>query len=140
MRFQFCSSLYVASLSYKIFVNAGFLAEFLSIKINESKTVHFEHIIGLYRKMHKLFPIHTETTTTGVIYAVLALTFFFIFYKEYVIASIICLLILLIIALSILLIYFYRDLFRKRWHKIKVELEKQEASKKGHTDADLKTL
>lgn len=55
-------------------------------------------------------------------------------------ASIICFLILLIIALSILLIYFYRDLFRKRWHKIKMELEKQEASKKGYTDADLKIL
>ncbi len=119
----FSSSLYVASLSYKIFRNAAFLRTFLTAEVEKNK-IYWEKVLSKYWEEHHPFPIHSETTTAGFIYVVLALTFLFIFYKVDPIAASIGTVLLLLVALSIFMIYVKKGNYQKTWEDIKEALEK----------------
>lgn len=119
----FSSSLYVASLSYKIYRNASFLRTFVATDIEENK-IRWEEIISEYRQKHRPFPFHSETTTAGSIYVVLALTFLFIFYRIDLIAASVGTVLLLLVAFSIFTIYAKRGSYQETWEEIKKSRER----------------
>jgi hypothetical protein len=124
----FTSSLYVSSLSYKIFRNAAFLSVF-NRKVDTKDTIYYENLMKKYRSIkHDPPVIHAETTTAAIIYLVLSITFFFIFFMEkgndltFLIAIIVATVILLFNCLILWLIYINRDNSCELWEKIRDEL------------------
>ena len=125
----FSSSLYVTSLSYKIFRNAQFLKVFLSPEKRENE-IYWENALSEYQNKHGLpILIHSETTTVGAIYMVLSITFFFIFYRVNMIASFVCTFILLWISFCIFLIYKRRDNVLHTWQDLKPIIEEKAQQK-----------
>ncbi len=127
----FTSSLYVASLSYKIFRNSAFLQVFHH-HANTEDTIYYENLMAKYRKKKgEPVIINAETTTASIIYAVLSFTFFFIFYMEsegrlgLLIATIVTTLILLCNCLIMFMIYVKRDHSRRIWEDVRDELKKK---------------
>lgn len=71
------SSLYIASLSYKIFMNAGFLSVFAEKKPD---TIYWEDVVVKFRELAgRPRIIHSETTTAAMIYIILTAIYVFIF-------------------------------------------------------------
>lgn len=126
----FSSSLYFASLSYKIMRNGIFLQVFGREYSGEDKKIYWENALSVYREKSDLPPlIHSETITAGAIYAVLSLTYFFIFYRVNLIASIVATFILLCISFSILWVYKKRRNIRKAWGDLKSDIERASQQK-----------
>lgn len=101
----FSSSLYVASLSFKIFRNATFLSTFLPEGSDET-TIHWEKALVEFNTRQRIPKIlRAETTTAAAIYAVLALTFCYIFIRIHIIATLVGTLLLLGVALRIFILY-----------------------------------
>lgn len=73
---QFTSSLYIASLSYKIFERAAFLR-----RLTEDEA-DWETVINVYRNNYAPWFISSETTTIGWIYVVLAVLFGLLFFGK----------------------------------------------------------
>lgn len=119
----FSSSLYVASLSYKIFLNASFLQVFGRTDIKKNK-IYWEDALSEYRKKHLPMIIHSETTTAAAIYMVLSFMFFFIFHKVNLIASFVAAAVLLFNSICIFLVYKRRHKCLKKWQDVKSILEK----------------
>ncbi len=120
----FCSGLYVACLSFKIFRNAAFLSVFSDWIDRKDGTINFEDLIGRYRGGGRAFPIHSETTTAGIIYLALAATFFYIFHGKSILAARVCATALVVVSGFILATYYSRGIHTKRWMKVKKEVMK----------------
>ena len=118
----FSSGLYVASLSYKIFMNATFLRTFSNIEPNK---IYWEEAISEYRHYRRVLLFQSETATAAIIYAVLALTFLFIFYEVNPVASALGALLLLLVAFSIWMIYARRTSYANTWKDLKPHLERK---------------
>ncbi len=125
----FSSSLYVASLSYKIIRNAEFLKVFASPEIGDNK-ICWEYALSAYRKTYgNPLVIHSETTTAATIYSVLSLAFFFIFYRVNLIASIVGTVVLLFVSFGIFLTYKRSNKVTERWEKLKATLEEKHGNR-----------
>lgn len=72
----FSSSLYIASMSYKIFERAAFL------RALTDRTADWETVIRMYRKRYSPRIIGSETTTISWIYMLLAVMFGALFWGE----------------------------------------------------------
>jgi len=133
----FCSSLYVASLSCKIFQNGAFLKVFGPDE-PEPSVVYWEDALATFREKDTMFPIHSETWAAAVIYVVLSLTFFFIFYRERPIAATVCAVVLLSVAIGVAVIYSRAAVYEKRWIATKDELL-EERDRKADPGQDVTT-
>ena len=133
----FCSGLYVAALSHKIFRNAGFLAIFSDNLLQDDHTINWESVLNRYPGTHREFPIYSETTTAGTIYLALALTYFYVFFAKNPIAVNICTVLLIGVSALIFYTYFRREIHRERWKKVKKEIEEELGnSKTSHTSEE----
>lgn len=112
----------VASLNYKIFRNAAFLHVFTGKKKTEDE-FFWQWAVRRFQEGYVDFPLHSETTTAGVIYLVLPSTFFFIFWRENLLVSGIGTALLTGIAITILGIYAARGRFVDRWQQIHGEYQ-----------------
>ncbi|MFC1947531.1 hypothetical protein ACFLXY_06400 [Chloroflexota bacterium] len=130
------TSLYIASLSYKIFMNGTFLSVFAP---KQSDIIYWERVVKLFRGEPSGKPkiIHSETTTAGTIYMILALTYIFIFASidavreslGALIFLIISGIILLGVAFTIFWTYQRYDTLKANWEKIKEEKKYIETSR-----------
>lgn len=114
----FCSSLYVASLNYKIFRNASFvraLAEIAPV----SGTIHWETALSLfYRKVTPPHIIGYEVRTVSVVYLVFAAAYVYMFYKLNLLLTIILGLVLAAVAVRIFLIPFRAQTYCQQWKDV----------------------
>lgn len=97
----FSSSLYIASLSYKIFERAAFLRYFA----REEERLEWEEVVQRYREEHSPRFIGSETSAVAWIYTTLAVTFGVLFWDQFdplVVGG--CTLVLLAVAIRIWLL------------------------------------
>ena len=123
----FTTSLYIASLTFKIFMNAAFLSVF--DPSTEQGKISWEEAVGKYRRgIYLLGFLRAESMAIGIIYVVLAATFLYMFFDVgddtfsrailYVSTGV-----LVLTALLIILVYATRTRHDKRWSDIKTEYE-----------------
>jgi cell division protein FtsL len=116
----FSSSLYIASLSYKIFRNAMFLRAVTSQKNNEKdNVVHWEKALSIFTK--KVNPpkiIGYETKTIAIIFIMFAFIYTFMFYYIHPIASVVLGLVLISVAIRILFIPFRAEEYYNKWQDV----------------------
>lgn len=113
----FSSSIYVASLSFKIFRNASFLDTFSDREAEQgSEYVRLSDAISFFNDQ-SISPtvLRAETSTAALIYLVLALTFGYIFYSVNLIVTIVCTVILLSVSLRIIHIYRSFSKYKEVW-------------------------
>jgi len=113
----FSSSLYVASLSFKIFRNASFLDAFSDREAKQgAEYVRLSDAIS-YFNAQSVSPtvLRAETSTAALIYLVLAVTFGYIFYSVNLIVTIICTVILLSVSIRIIHIYKSFSEYKEVW-------------------------
>ena len=111
----FGSSLYVASLSYKIFRNACFIRALTDIA-PKSNTIHWEDILSRFNKEQtppKI--IGYETRTIAFIYMIFSLAFIYMFYEINLPMTLLFGTMLFIVALRIFLIPRDADRYHRRW-------------------------
>lgn len=132
----FCSSLYVACLSHKIFKNSRFLKVFCRPQARKG-TVYWEHALDRYRSSTDRLPLSSETVTAGTIYAVLAMTFFFVFHESYPVASLVCALLLLAVAFAIFAVYVQRNRSVAAWKIVRSELLAEVKREEGDMDSSV---
>jgi len=120
----FSSSMYVASLSFKIFRNSTFLFVFARGEGENTKKLMWSDALKAFNN-HKLSPfiIRAETTTAALIYTVLAITFCYVFISVNFIVTIICTAVLLIVALRIFGIYRSASKYKKFWTDYKENMD-----------------
>lgn len=115
----FSSSLYIASLSYKIFRNASFLRVVSELEDKEKTSLHWERALSMFGKLIKPpFIIGYETKTISVIFIVFSISFVFMFFEMNSILSVVLGSILLIVGLSIFFIPFYSEKYYESWKKV----------------------
>ena len=114
----FASSIYVASLSYKIFRNATFIRA-LTDHNGKSNTIHWEKALSIFvKRENPPFFLGYETRTISIIYLVFSLAYIFIFYG---ISSILSVFLGVILALVSIRIYFipeHAEEYYLKWKKI----------------------
>jgi len=110
----FGSSLYVASLSYKIFRNACFIRALSEIA--PSATVHWEDMLSRFNKAQT--PpriIGYETHTVAFIYVIFSLAFVYMFYEINLPVTLLFGAMLFTVALRLFLIPRGADRYHKQW-------------------------
>jgi len=114
----FGSSLYVASLSYKIFRNACFIRA-VTEQSMVTDTIHWEKALSLFNAMESPPKIiGFETKTVSIIYFVFSIAFTFMFYEMNALLSIIFGIILSLVAIRIYLIPRAADAYYAKWTNI----------------------
>lgn len=111
----FGSSLYVASLSYKIFRNACFIRALGDIT-PKSNTAHWEDMLSRFH--HAMTPpaiIGYETRTIAFIYMIFALAFIYMFHEIDLVMSVLFGLLLFVVGLRVYLIPRNADRYHKQW-------------------------
>ncbi len=114
----FASSLYVASLSYKIFRNASFIRVFTGHIESEDK-VHWEKALSKFNE-NKSSPmiIGFETKTIAIIYIVFSMAYTLMFYSINSILAVLLGIVLAIVALRIYFIPSYSNRYDQKWERV----------------------
>lgn len=117
----FGSSLYVASLSYKIFRNACFIRA-LGDVAPKNNSIHWEDMLSRFHKV--LNPpriIGYETRTIAFIYMIFALAFIYMFHEIDLVMSIVFGMLLFVVGLRIYLIPRNADRYHTQWLQLLTE-------------------
>jgi hypothetical protein len=111
----FGSSLYVASLSYKIFRNACFIRA-LGDLAPDTGVIHWEEMLSRFHKaMTPPSIIGYETRTVAFIYMIFALAFIYMFHEIHLAMSVLFGVLLFIVGLRIFLIPRNAERYHRQW-------------------------
>jgi hypothetical protein len=111
----FGASLYIASLSFKIFRNATFIRA-LSDVTPKSETVHWENMLARFNQQQTPPTIiGYETRTIAAIFMVFSFAFVYMFYEINLLMSLVCSALLFIVALRIFLIPRAAARYHRQW-------------------------
>jgi len=114
----FGSSLYVASLSYKIFRNACFIRALGKLS-PDTGVLHWEDMLSRFHKAMTPPPIiGYETRTVAFIYMIFALAFIYMFYEIDLVMSVVFGILLFVVGLRIYLIPRNADRYHQQWLQI----------------------
>ncbi len=115
----FGTSIYVASLSYKIFRNASFISAITDTNTTDGRTVYWEEILSRFnREQSPPIIIGYETKTIAVVYLVFSVTYIFMFYEMNPLITVFLGAILVLVALRILLIPSAAEKYRAKWKAV----------------------
>jgi len=113
----FGTSLYVASLSYKIFRNSSFIRALTDL--TTSDTVYWEEALSKFNKNQSPPTIiGYETKTVAIVYLVFAITYIYMFYELAPLITCVLGSVLAIVALKILFIPNSADKYHKKWKEV----------------------
>lgn len=117
----FGSSLYVASLSYKIFRNACFIRA-LGDVAPKGDSIHWEDMLSRFHQaLNPPRIIGYETRTIAFIYMIFALAFIYMFYEIDLVMSTVFGLLLFVVGLRIYLIPRNADRYHSQWLQLLTE-------------------
>ncbi len=116
---RFGTSIYVASLSYKIFRNASFISAITDTNTTGERTVYGEEMHSRFnREQSPPIIIGYETKTIAMVYLVFSVTYIFMFYKMSPLITVFLGSILVLVALRILLIPSAAGKYRAKWKAV----------------------
>jgi len=114
----FGTSVYVASLSYKIFRNSSFIRA-LTDRVTSKNTVYWEEALSKFNQYQSPPAIiGYETKTIGIVYLVFSLTYVFMFYELDPLITCILGFVLAAVAFRILFIPSSATKYHTKWKKV----------------------
>jgi hypothetical protein len=128
----FGTSVYVASLSYKIFRNSSFIRA-LTDRAETSNTIYWEEALSKFNKYQSPPAIiGYETRTIAVVYLVFSLTYTYMFYEIYPLVTTVLGFVLATVALRILFIPNSAETYHRKWTRV-LDGYKDSSDKKQQT-------